>query len=516
MFSIDVKVTNLFIIMARPKVNPDSIEKICPTCNNVFKIKYTLRNIRTYCSRKCSNNNINVKEKIKESQTNTFIEKYGTHPMKLDQTKEKLKLSIRTKYGVDWISKKSGWYDTVKKNNKLKYGVETYNNIQKIKETCINNYGVDNPTKYKEIRESINLTIRNNHFDCLKQYCQSNNIELLFNKTEYKGYKFENKYKFKCIKCGYVFIQSINNSFNSLFCEKCDPDRKNTVENSFFNFLSELTPQLIIKRRDRTILNGKELDFYLPEQKIAFEINGLYWHSENGRGITRNYHNDKTKICLDNNIHLIHVFEFEWINKCEIIKSIIKTILNCNNNNIIYARKCELKDVDIKEKNIFLNDNHLQGEDKSSIKLGLYSNDKLVSIMTFNKKSRFDKNIQWELSRFCNLQNTIVIGGASKLFSYFKKQYKPKSIVSYSDRRFFNGNIYNTLGFKFINNTNPSYYYISPNYKNIYNRMNFQKHLLKSKLKLFNPQLSEWENMKLNGWDRIWDCGNSKWVWINN
>ena len=46
--------------------------------------------------------------------------------------------------------------------------------------------------------------------------------------------------------------------------------------------------------------------------------------------------------------------------------------------------------------------------------------------------------------------------------------------------------------------------------KNLYNRMNFQKHKLKKLLSTYDPLLSEWENMKLNGYDRIWDCGSLK------
>lgn len=501
--------------MGRPKINPDTIEKTCPTCKLQFVIEYRLRNRRTYCSKKCSGNNPEVIKKIVESQAKTFTEKYGMHPMKTNATKEKLKESVMKKHGVEWISKKDGWYDTIKENNLIKYGIEHYNNVDKRKQTCIEKYGVDNPTKSPEILNSIIKTKHNFHYDYLKQLYLTNNITLLFNKEDYDGYHFTKKYKFQCIKCNYIFESSVYN-LEKIFCEKCDPDRKDTLENSFFEFLSSLSPATIIKRHDRSILYGKELDFYLPEKKIAFEINGLYWHSENGNGIYKNYHLNKTKGCFAHGIRLIHIFENEWRDKSDILKSVIKTILNCNNTKIFYARKCKIKEVSPADKNTFLNNNHLQKEDKSSIKLGLYLNEDLISIMTFNKKSRFDSSVEWELSRFCNLKDTIVVGGASKLFSYFINTYHPKSIVSYSDRRFFSGEIYKILNFQFVKNTQPSYHYISPDYKNTFNRMNFQKHLLHKKLQLFDCNLTEWENMKNNGWDRIWDCGNSKWIWKPN
>jgi hypothetical protein len=302
-------------------------------------------------------------------------------------------------------------------------------------------------------------------------------------------------------------------NLNSLCCEKCNPEKRKTWENSFFEFLTSLTPQLLITRRDRTILYGKELDFYLPEKKLAFELDGLYWHSENGSGILKNYHWRKMNGCIAHGIRLIHIFEDEWRNKEYLVKSVIKNILKIHDGSTIYARKCEVKEISIKDKDEFLNENHLQQKDTSTVKIGLYQGVRLVSVMTFRKKSRFDKKVDWELSRFCNLKNTIVIGGASKLFHYFLKTYTPKSIVSYNDKRYFSGDLYHTLGFLFVGNTTPSYHYITPDYKNTINRLNFQKHLLPKKLKVFDPNITEWENMKNNGYDRIWDCGNGKWVW---
>lgn len=496
--------------MSRLKTNPDTVDKTCPQCKKSFTISFYLRNKRTYCSKSCANHDPLVISRMIISQNKTFNEKYGSHPMNTRSTKENLKASIQKKYGVDWISKSDGWSESMKRTKKERYGDENYTNREKSKITCIEKYGVDNPLKSMRIKNNILETKKSNHFQFLQDKCIIDNIKLLFTIDEYKGYHFDNKYKFQCNKCNYIFETDVYN-LESLYCEKCDPDKKKTIENSIFNFLTSLTPQILIKRHDRTLLYGKELDFLLPDKKTAIELNGLYWHSENGNKINKQYHLNKTKGCSFHGIRLIHIFENEWRDNPELVKSVIRTILKCNTN-IIYARNCILKEVSIKEKNIFLDENHLQGNDKSTIKVGLYNNENLVSIMTFRKTSRFDKSVEWELSRFCNLKNSIVVGGASKLFNYFLKTYFPKSIVSYNDRRYFSGDLYPKLGFRFISNTVPSYHYITPDYKNIINRMNFQKHMLKNKLKIFDPMLSEWRNMQLNGFDRIWDCGCGKWV----
>jgi len=140
----------------------------------------------------------------------------------------------------------------------------------------------------------------------------------------------------------------------------------------------------------------------------------------------------------------------------------------------------------------------------------------LVSVMTFSKLSLAKGNKvftdnEYELSRFCNNFNYIVIGGASKLFKYFIRNYKPKSIISFSDRRWSDGNLYKKLGFEFQYNTSLCYYYIINGQRK--HRFIYRKSELKNKLEIFDPKLTEYQNMINNGFDRIWDCGNSKWLW---
>jgi hypothetical protein len=498
--------------MPRPKLNPDTIKKCCETCKNEFDVKFYKRNIQRFCSKKCSVNNPEIKEKNRQGVKKTFMDKYGTHPMKTEQGIANLKKSVLEKHGVDWISKKAGWFDVVKKNNLKKYGVETYNNIEQIKKTMLNRSSERN----NEINEKTKITKFKNHYEYLKDLFTKNKIEMLCNFDEYKGYHFNFDYQFKCLVCDRQFEDNVYKP-NDVFCKYCNPERVATVESNFLKFLLEILPKdTIVKQRDRTILVGKELDFYIPSKNVAFELNGLYWHSENGKGLKKSYHLNKTKACACHGIRLIHIFENELKDKENIVKSVVKNVLGITTDTVrIYARECEIREVDIKEKNEFLNRTHLQGEDKSTIKLGLYKDDKLVSLMTFRKTSRFDKDSDWELMRFSNELNTLVVGGASKLFSHFINNYKYKQIVSYSDRRYFNGEIYNKLGFKFTGFTAPNYYYIVNKYKDLRHRMSFQKHKLPKLLKEYRDDLSEWENMKLNGYDRIWDCGNSKFLFIN-
>jgi len=500
--------------MSRPRKNPLTITKHCPGCDHDFEVSYYKRNRQIYCTKKCAQHCPSVLDKMKKSQKETYLKNYGVeHPMQTTDVKEHFKKAMLLKYGVEHPSKMPNYRTNVKNTLKQRYGVENYTNLPKMKATMMERYGVDNPSKLKIFTDKARITKMSDHYNFLIKFCKENNLEFLCSLENYKGYHFSNLYKLKCLRCNKTLETTVYN-LNNLFCDYCHPEKITTVENKFYTFLQEILPkETIIKRNDRTVLVGKELDFYIPDKKYAFEINGLYWHSENAGGIDKSYHLNKTKSCAHHGINLVHIFENEWIYKEEIVKSIIRNLLNISDSLItkIHARECITKEVKEKEKNEFLNKNHLQGEDKSTIKIGLYFKENLMALMTFRKTSRFDKKSEWELTRYCNKINTIVVGGASKLFSYFTKNYSPKNIISYCDRRYFNGNLYKNLGFNFLSHTSAGYSYIINKYKDTKNRMSFQKHKLKDILTNFDPDLSEWDNMKNNGYDRIWNCGNSKW-----
>ncbi len=318
--------------------------------------------------------------------------------------------------------------------------------------------------------------------------------------SDYNGYR--NLLRIRC-KCGNIFERKCDNTINrsDFYCSHCSSNISN-LEKEVVNFVKSLN--VIIVENTRKIINPYELDIYIPEHNLAIEFNGLYWHSElQGKG--SDYHLMKTELCEEKGIQLLHIFESEWLNKKDIVKSIIKAKLGLTKH--IYARKCEIKEVNKDDTSEFLINNHLQGKNPSKVSCGLYYENILVALMTFGK-SRFDKNIEWELIRFANKKDISVVGGASKLLKYFNNKYQVKSLITYADRRYSNGNLYEQLGFKFSHCSKPNYFYFLKNDYELYSRQKFQKHKLSKLLSSFNPNLTEWENMKANKYNKIWDCGN--------
>ena len=335
----------------------------------------------------------------------------------------------------------------------------------------------------------------------------------------------------KCLKCGNSNFEiriSQFNQFKPILCNKCSS--KSNSEHLFNLFLqTEDIPYDCIRIESKSSIQSKiEIDFMIDGCNVGVELHGLITHATTKGDYDspfignkhRTYHLNKTESCEDEGIDLIQFWNTEWIQKPDICKSIILNRLNKPKYRS-YARKCVIREIDKSTYNSFMETNHLQGSTRGeSVRLGLFykENDTLVSVMSFGH-SRFSGH-QWEMFRFASYVYCQIVGAASKLFKHFIRNYQPDNIVSYSDRRVFNsGGLYDTLGFKHSHNSDPSYWYFKKNQHQInqklYHRSTFMKHKLKDKLATFDPNLSEWENMELNGYLRVYDCGNNFYTLCN-
>lgn len=441
----------------------------------------------------------------------------------------KRKATCLEKYGNEIAFKSQQVQDKYKQNLKLKYGVENPFLVKEFKDkannTILEKYGVDVASKNDVIGGKISKSLKGREiprkffvetkWEKLIEYEKISGMKPLFDKQYLEdnrvNHTFKNKFSFQCNKCSSVTEVYLSNGYLPS-CQCSDYKGYSLIEDEIVFFLkSNNINNIFLNRRD-IIPNRLEIDIYLPDYNLAIEVNGVYWHSES-MGKYKDYHLYKTERCLEKGIELIHILDYEWLFKKHIISSILHNKLKINKNKIA-ARKCNIKPInDTKILRQFLNDNHIQGYTHSSINLGLYHNDELVSVMTFGRNRFKKQSKEWEMIRFCNKLNTNVMGGANKLFNYFIKEHNISNdpIISFADRRFFNGGLYNILGFDFEKNTTPSYVYWKDNI--ILNRMSCQKHKLSKLLGIFDINQTEYENMKNNGWRRIWDCGNIKFVW---
>lgn len=464
---------------------------ICPTCKKPTKFRNFNLGYYKYCSSACVSKNDTIKQRKIETclknygvdnpsksniiqqckiKTNnekfgenwyvdrtkaiqTMIEKYGVkYPMQCEDIKNKLEYNNLKKYGVKYpLQLKS----TQKKSRQTKlklYGNEYYNNPEKMKSTCLERYGKEYYNNWERAKQT---------------------------RIERYG---ENTYK--------RHIQPIDTSIETYIKKLLDEHNIAYIPGN------------------RTILNGLELDVYIPDKKIGIECNGCYWHSDKYKD--KKYHYNKRKLCDNLGIQLITIWEDQIMTKPKIVSSLILSKLGIYKERI-YARKCYIKEITSLESSKFLNDNHLQGNIHSKIRYGLFYKNELVSVMTFGSSRRCtnSQDKTWELYRYCCKLNTQVVGGASKLFMHFIKNIHPNKIISFSSNDISEGKLYKMLNFTF-ETSSISYWYIKNNIR--YHRYNFTKSKLVGMG--YDEKKTEFQIMDELKYYRIFDSGQSKWVWF--
>lgn len=283
------------------------------------------------------------------------------------------------------------------------------------------------------------------------------------------------------------------------------PSRK---EKELFEWCYNLDNSFV--SNDRTVIKPKELDIFSEKFKLAIEYCGSYWHS-NSVIKDKKYHQNKYLACRAKGVDLITVFETDDIEKVK--QLILRKIGRLQNK--VFARKTEIKEISSKTAKEFFDRYHLSNGVYASVNLGLFLENELVMAVSFSK-SRFSKKYQWECIRMSSKNDTVVIGGASKLFKYFMKNWKPESCVSYADCRFGSGQTYEHCGFTNKGITGPNYWYVFGNEK-IESRVKYQKHKLEKLFpEHFDKNLTEEQIMLDAGYRRIFDCGNVTWCCMYN
>jgi hypothetical protein len=526
-------------------------KKVCKSCGSETKFLSYKRGYRDFCSKICSNNDSELIRKKSENFKITSLKNWGVDsPSKSEAVKERTRLSNIEKWGVDSPSKSEVVKERTRLSNIEKWGVDNPSKSEVVKEkkknTTLKNWGVDNPFKSSEIKEKIKLKNLENlgvshplKSDSIKNKIKETNLknwgvdnftksdvykELIFEKYRSSSIKTnlnsDNNYhqyiglgvhELKC-DCGLSHEYQTNShlyharkKLNNKQCTICFPvgDISSFKELELLEYIQSIYSGSIIQsHRD-----GLEIDIYLPLLKIGFEFNGLYWHSELFKN--KNYHLDKTKYFQQRGIRIIHIWEDDWDFRKEIVKSQISNWLGLTENRI-FARDCNISEIDsIDEYRDFLENNHIQGYTSASVRIGLYHNGELVSLMTFDhfEGRKLMSSNEWNLSRFCNKLGYNIVGGASKLLKYFINNHNAERIISFADKSWSNGGLYEKLGFNIKSISYPNYSYLIDK-----KRSNKQKWKKSNLIKMgFDEKLSESKIMEDNfGAYKVFDCGQIK------
>jgi len=494
--------TNLYMLLHDIKEIPKCKN---PTCNNKVKLKNISKGFRKFCCNKCI-----AKYQKTDKEFGDKISK--TH-------KEKNKEHFKNKYpDLNVVTGKTIY---ILKNycihGDIKIKTSIFNRLYADKKCLCKQCNEDLINNYIPSKEDINLFLDNfnvfykrhslafkdswflEHYPkeykiILEWTKHIKNISLseriCFFKNKLKDYP-----KCKNPKCNKkTHFKPSQNNF-TIFCNSYACQRNtSTQEIEIFEFLKTYESSTQFKY----FIDKKEYDLLVKDKNLLIEHNGLIWHGdtnilENKKDIT-NYHYNRYVLAKNNGFDLFNIWGDEWKFKKDIIKSMLLSKID------VYKEKIDIINCVIKEINNtkqFLNNTHIEGWCKSSKNIGLFYNDKLVSLMTFKKI-----NDNYELLRFCNILYADIKNASAELFQYFINTYKVKKILSYSSCDYPNLNLYKLLGFKELGHTGINYWWCN----NIH-RFNCNK-FDKNKLNKLNE-----ESIRQLGYYKIWNSGHLKFEW---
>ena len=289
-------------------------------------------------------------EEVKEKSKETSLRKFGTpHPMQSDIVKERAKQTNRERFGTDW-------------------GVQNEEIKAKINQSLLDNHGKLRPAQF--------------HIDHIEDW---SNLEdyLKYHKQEFTcldlAEYFSVSYKSMRIKINNTDVQDLVKDFYKL--SHSELEFKDRVERE--------VPDINLIVNDRKLIQPLELDFYFPDQGLAVEISPTFTHklmdNEDIRGVdTKDYHYNKFKLCEEQGIELITVFEWEDQDK---IFELIKNKLTKSEKRV-YARKCTVKFTDsiTTEHKEFLDKNHILGRinnKKGAFVEELTRNNEIIGLAVF-------------------------------------------------------------------------------------------------------------------------------------
>lgn len=316
-----------------------------------------------------------------------------------------------------------------------------------------------------------------------------------------------------CRKCSLVSSATKQVLSTQEFIEKESIKKQSSISSyhkELYDFIKDNCQYTVINNYRGEDVGDYEIDIWIPEIKFGIEIHGVYFHSANDDKSDKRlfkYHKAKADFADALGYKLIQIYDNE---DTDIWKSVILNNLKVNAR--IYARNTlshKLQNSKVEKK--FFESNHISGYRSSTVAYGLSEENKLLACMSFIKI----KNV-WHIQRFATLRGFSIVGGASKLFAMFLKEYQPKDIITFANRRHGNGDVYSMLGFKNVGCTKPNYQYVNPSKNVTMTRHQCQKHKLSKLLDVFDSKLTESQNMFMNGYRRLWDAGNIKYIWCKH
>ena len=367
----------------------------------------------------------------------------------------------------------------------------------------------------RRCKNSLNGYLRRIKYKEQKRRLKKLNLQLGLSKKDYKLRYFnkESELPYVCKVCAFNFVTRSDSVLNCGYkCPNCYPrydNSKSKKEYEVLKYLKRLLKEVEISHSNRSLIYPLEVDFYIPEKKLAIEFNGVYWHSDKVID-EKSYHVVKREKVEAKGVSLLTIWEDQWVNKRRIVKSMLKAKLGLIKKKL-YARKCQVLILE-KTPIEFYNKNHLQGSVNCTYNIALTYGDKIVAVMSFGNNRN---NEEIELKRFATKLNLQVIGGFSKLLKNACREFDFEHLISFSDNDYSDGGVYRNNGWEVVKELKEDYFYVD--YKLVReHKARLRKARLAKKYPLYYKEgLSEREIVdSLNKYHRCYNSGKVKWSYL--
>lgn len=480
-----------------PLQNKEILEKLKRTSRERYGTDYPIEN-----------------PEVRQKAVNTAMS-HGGFTYQRDDLQDKIKETNMAKYGVENPQQNAEIRQKTYNTNLARYGVMFPTQSKEIQDKTIKTnrrrYGVDRPSQTKEVYDKIIGTLQE-HFGS-DVHNPMDVPELRQKALEHSQETFKRlygtPYSFAVPEYREKIKQSMQEKYGvPYYCMTEDCNEKNYHRISKVNYaFGELLKSNNVAYSFERYIERCAYDICIDNSNYLVEINPTITHNsfmsvfdKSSNGLDKNYHLDKTNLARQSGFTCLHVWDWDdWSKVVEIIKP---------KSDVVYARKCEIRELDTVTCREFLQQHHLQGSCRGqTVRLGLYYQDELVMAMTFGKP-RYNKNFEWELLRLCTKSDVSVVGGAERLWKYFLAKYVPNSIISYCDNAKFSGEVYTRLGMTLSNVTPPNkHWYNLKTKEHITNNLLLQKGFDNLFGTDFGKGTDNEQLMLEFGWLPIYDCG---------
>lgn len=456
---------------------------------------------------------------LRKKQLNTMRDRFGVeYPLQSEKIKSKAQKTLQEKHGVLNAAWSKELQDKKKKTCLAKYGTEYPYSSEcvrdKILTTMRENWGVENPSQHPDIQKRRTDTFQERYGVKSAAYIgrDQKTVEILSDKEKFIEFITD-----KTIKESAELLEvSLNTIFLKTKIYACGDLFRHDVDSSssYEKIITEMLTMygITYDLHNRKIIHPYELDIFIPEHNLAIEVGSAYWHGEKN-GKLENYHSEKWKRCRALGITLLQFFDDDIFTFWHLTESKILRCLKLSSVPVIGARKITIGKPSRQEEQRFLTEWHTKGwAAVRSDSVGGYYNGKLIAIMTIKKSSNANRI---SIDRWATNINYSFPGLFSRLLSsWIKKENFKGTIETWCDNRLGTGKVYQSAGFFEKECSSPGYWY----FKNsgLENRIRYQRHKLKSLFDLSDyenrRELTEYDIMLSQGYDRLWDAGHTKWT----